>query len=110
MSSGLYISSNGHPIQSAVRRKGFQQVPIVLNDSQAVIRLRGLLVDGEIDMQGCLGVIIRPSTNDVNLHYDSDTTKTWTIGSGFDSQLVMDVTASTLTISGTDPSIEIGGF
>lgn len=97
-------------IDSAVRNKAYQQVPFALSAATKVIRFSGTLLAGELDLRDALGVIIRPSSNNLTAWFDSDTTKTWTIDGGQELIMVVDDRVSTLTISGTDAVIEVGGF
>jgi hypothetical protein len=97
-------------LQTAVRKKQYQQAPFALSATSKVLRLRGTVAGGEIDLTGALGAIVQTVSGNLTAWFDSDTTKTWTILGGTRSTIVMDPTASTITISGTDTAIEVGGF
>jgi hypothetical protein len=97
-------------IQSVIRKKKFQQVPFALSAATKVLRFKGTPLGGEIDLRGAVGPIIRTVSGNLTVWYDSDTTKTWTIDGGVENYFMVDPSASTLTISGTDTAIEVGGF
>ena len=97
-------------LQTALRKKKLQQAPFALSAASKVLRFRGTVQGGEIDLTGALGAIVRTSSGSLTAWYDSDTTKTWTIDGGSEISFVADPLADTVTINGTDTAIEVGGF
>lgn len=102
---------NGAEIQGAVHRKRFQQVPFALSTSTKVLRLKGTLGGGELDFRTATGIMVY-SASAISIYYDSDTTKYWTVPETMEKVILIDPvsTATTLVLSGTSTSVEVGGW
>ncbi|MEA5113022.1 MAG: hypothetical protein VB050_03260 [Geobacteraceae bacterium] len=97
-------------MQTAIRKKKFQQVPFALSAASKVFRFKGTPQAGEIDLRGAIGAIIRTTSGNLSCWYDADTTLTWTLDGGVEHEIVADPDASTITCNGTDTAIQAGGF
>ena len=68
------------------------------------------LAAGAIDIAGWVGVCIRPSTTSLNRYFNGESTKTRTVPGGQDTAIPIHSDVASITISGTDPSIEVEGM
>lgn len=106
----LPYTSRGESIQGVIRKAKFQQAPFALSAATKVLRFKGEMQAGEIDLRGAIGFILGTDTA-LTAWHDSATTKTWSVGgTGTSVVELVDPSASTISINGTDSSVEVGGF
>ena len=102
----LEVSSGGQSIQAFVPDPNKSQAPINLAGSKVFVVGPG----GDYNITGWLAISITPSANNLTRYFNGVSTKTRTLFSGQENIIILDQRVTSLTISGTDPSVEIEGM